>query len=210
MGIKIAIIDYGVGNLHSVKNAFDYIGVETVITNDKKVLECADGLLLPGVGAFADASDLLKETGLDVVLKKLCLIDKKPLLGICLGMQLLLDESLEGRGAKGLGFIKGRCERIKDTGLKIPHVGWNDIVIDKKESPIVKNTKDGSYVYFVHSYKAVVDSENLIAHTFYGETIPAIIQNDNIFGAQFHPEKSEKVGLELLKTFSEYVERQKK
>ena len=205
MSKKIAIIDYGMGNLHSVKNALDYIGAESFLASDEKVFSDADALILPGVGAFPDASDVLYGSGAAQKIKELC-AEGMPLLGICLGMQLLLDESDEVRISKGLGLIPGRCERIKDTGLKIPHIGWNDLTLDDKSCPLLQNTPDGAYVYFVHSYKAVLKSEeNLAAHTFYGEKIPALIQNKNVLGAQFHPEKSEKIGLDMLKGFYSYV-----
>ena len=205
--MKTVIIDYGMGNLHSVKNAFDFIGEDAVISSDFSDFDKADALLLPGVGAFPDASKVLYESGAAEKIKELCLVKNKPLLGICLGMQLLLDESDEVKLTKGLGLIGGRCERITDTGLKIPHMGWNDLVIDDKSCPLFSYTNTGDYVYFVHSYKAVLkDRANLCAHTFYGEEIPAVIGNGkNVFGAQFHPEKSEKVGLNMIKSFTEFV-----
>ena len=205
--MKTVIIDYGMGNLHSVKNAFDFIGEDAVISSDFSDFDKADALLLPGVGAFPDASKVLYESGAAEKIKELCLVKNKPLLGICLGMQLLLEESDEVKLTKGLGLIGGRCERITDTGLKIPHMGWNDLVIDDKSCPLFSYTNTGDYVYFVHSYKAVLkDRANLCAHTFYGEEIPAVIGNGkNVFGAQFHPEKSEKVGLGMLKSFADFV-----
>ncbi len=205
--MKTVIIDYGMGNLHSVKNAFDFIGEDAVISSDFRDLDGADALILPGVGAFPDASKVLFDSGAADKIIELCTVKEKPLLGICLGMQLLLDESDEVRTTKGLGLIHGRCEKITDTGLKIPHMGWNDLVIDDEKCPLFSNTKNGDYVYFVHSFKAVLDSrESLCAHTFYGEEIPAVIGNGkNVFGAQFHPEKSEKVGLDMLKSFTKFV-----
>lgn len=204
--MKTLIIDYGMGNLHSVKNAFDYIGEEAYISSDIKEMEKADALVLPGVGAFPDAADMLYDSGVAEKILELCGKEEKPLLGICLGMQLLLDESCEVRPARGLGLIHGKCERIADTGLKIPHMGWNDLTLDDKECPLLRNTKDGDYVYFVHSYKAVLeDRKSLLAHTFYGEEIPAVIGNGrNVFGTQFHPEKSERVGLDMIKSFCEF------
>ena len=205
--MKTVIIDYGMGNLHSVKNAFDFIGEDAVISSDFSDFDKADALLLPGVGAFPDASKVLYESGAAEKIKELCLVKNKPLFGICLGMQLLLEESDEVKLTKGLGLIGGRCERITDTGLKIPHMGWNDLVIDDENCPLFSNTQNGDYVYFVHSFKAVLkDRANLCAHTFYGEEIPAVIGNGkNVFGAQFHPEKSEKVGLNMIKSFTEFV-----
>lgn len=204
--MRTVIIDYGCGNLHSVKNAFDFLGEEAIISSELGEIERADALILPGVGAYPDAAKMLFDSGLAEVVTHLCK-DGKPLLGICLGMQLLLDESDEVRLTKGLGLIHGRVEKIKDTGLKIPHMGWNDLVLDDENCPLFENTKQGDYVYFVHSFKAVLnDRKNLLAHTFYGEEIPAVIGNGkNVFGAQFHPEKSEKVGLSMLKGFCNYV-----
>lgn len=205
--MKNVIIDYGMGNLHSVKNAFDFLGEDAVISNDFQDFITADALILPGVGAFPDASEVLYNSGAALIIKELCTVKEKPLLGICLGMQLLLDESYEVKLSKGLGLIGGSCKRITDTGLKIPHMGWNDLVIDDEKCPLFKNTKNSDYVYFVHSYKAVLnDRKNLLAHTFYGEEIPAVIGNGkNVFGVQFHPEKSEKVGLNMIKSFVNYV-----
>ncbi len=204
--MKTVIIDYGCGNLHSVKNAFDFLGEEAIISSDKGEIERADALILPGVGAYPDAAKMLFDSGIAEVVTRLC-NDGKPLLGICLGMQLLLDESDEVRLTKGLGLIHGRVEKINDFGLKIPHMGWNDLVLDDEACPLFENTKQGDYVYFVHSFKAVLsDRKSLLAHTFYGEEIPAVIGNGkNVFGAQFHPEKSEKVGLSMLKGFCNYV-----
>lgn len=205
--MRTVIIDYGMGNLHSVKNAFDYLGEDAVITSDYSSLDKADALILPGVGAFPDASGALYDSGAAEKIIELCTCCGKPLLGICLGMQLLLDESDEVRKTKGLGLIHGRCEKITDTGLKIPHMGWNDLIIDDHTCPLFSTTKSGDYVYFVHSFKAVLDSrENLCAHTLYGEEIPAVIGNGkNVFGAQFHPEKSEKTGLGILKSFVDFA-----
>lgn len=202
---KITVIDYGMGNLHSVKNALDFLGIDNEVTSDAKKILAAKSLILPGVGAFPDAMDVLEKTGIADIIKN---TSEKgvPLLGICLGMQLLLDSSKEVAFKKGLGLIKGTCDKIADTGLKIPHMGWNDLVIDKPDCPILKDVENGSYVYFVHSYKAILDdaSTSLAAHTNYGELIPAVITNGkNVFGAQFHPEKSEKIGLSILKAFSQ-------
>ena len=205
--MRVLIVDYGMGNLHSVKNAFDFIGEECYISSDVNEMEKADALLLPGVGAFPDASKMLFDSGIADKIIELCGKGNKPLLGICLGMQLLLSESDEVRLTKGLGLVPGRCERITDTGLKIPHMGWNDLTLDDKKCPLFTETRDGDYVYFVHSFKAVLENrENLLAHTFYGEEIPAVIGNGkNVFGCQFHPEKSEKIGLAMLKAFCEFV-----
>lgn len=206
MSKKIIITDYGMGNLHSVKNAFEYIGAQCALSSCPDDLESADAVILPGVGAFPDASDTLFDSGYAQKLTKLAK-DGMPILGICLGMQLLLEESDEVRPSRGLGLIKGRCEKIRDTGLKIPHIGWNDLIIDSPDCPILGGTKNGEYVYFVHSYKAVLsDSSALACHTFYGEDIPAAIFKDNVFGTQFHPEKSERAGLKILSAFCGYAD----
>lgn len=205
MSKKIIITDYGMGNLHSVKNAFEYMGAPCALSLRPDDLDGADAVILPGVGAFPDASDTLFNSGYAQKLTKLAK-DGMPILGICLGMQLLLEQSDEVRPTRGLGLIKGRCEKIKDTGLKIPHIGWNSLAVDSPDCPILKNTSDGDYVYFVHSYKAVLaDKANLACHTFYGEDIPAAIFKDNVFGTQFHPEKSERTGLKILSAFCEYA-----
>lgn len=208
----ITVIDYGMGNLHSVKNALDFLGIENEITPDAEKIKKADALILPGVGAFPDAMRTLESKGLDAIIKEKCSTGT-PLLGICLGMQLLVCSSEEVEFTGGLGLIKGKCEKITDTGLKIPHMGWNDLVVDKSDCPLLKYTNNGDYVYFVHSYKIVLEDndESLAAHTLYGETIPAVITNGkNVFGAQFHPEKSEKVGLQMLKAFAEFCKAQER
>lgn len=205
----ITIIDYGMGNLHSVKNALDFLGIENKITGETGEIKEATALLLPGVGAFPDAMRVLNEKGIADIIKEKC-ASGTPLLGICLGMQLLADSSNEVEYTKGLGLIKGKCVKISDTGLKIPHMGWNDLTVDLPECPILKYTSDGTYVYFVHSFKMELDNpaENLAAHTVYGEIIPGVITNGkNVFGAQFHPEKSEKAGLDMLKAFAEFCEK---
>lgn len=202
----ITIIDYGMGNLHSVKNSLDYLGIENRVSSDLEEIKNASALILPGVGAFPDAMHTLEEKGIAAVIKEKC-ADGTPLLGICLGMQLLVDSSEEVTFTEGLGLIAGKCVRITDTGLKIPHMGWNDLTVDKADCPVLSNTKNGNYVYFVHSYKIVLDNpeNNLAAHTMYGELIPAVITNGkNVFGAQFHPEKSEKIGLDMLKAFADF------
>lgn len=204
----ITIIDYGMGNLHSVKNALDFLRVENEITGDIEKIKSASALILPGVGAFPDAMATLKEKGIDRIIKQRC-EEGVYLLGICLGMQLLLDYSNEVTYTEGLGLISGGCERIVDTGLKIPHMGWNDLTISLADCPILKYTTVGKYVYFVHSYKACLKNEDecLGAYTLYGEKIPAVITNGkNVFGTQFHPEKSEAVGLDILRAFAEVAQ----
>lgn len=201
----IAIADYGVGNLFSLISSFEAIGVDAVVTSDRKEIKNADRILLPGVGAFADATEKLKTTGLgDVVCEQAK--GGKPLLGICLGMQLLFEKSFEYGVHDGLGLIPGNvrpiAEKIPD-GLKIPHIGWNALHF-KKESPLFADVPEGSFVYFVHSYYAADCEENVVALTEYGAELTAVVQKDNIFGCQFHPEKSGRTGLAILKAFSEY------
>lgn len=199
----ITVIDYGMGNLHSVKNALDFLGIPNKVIGLAKEIESADALILPGVGAFPDAMSTLDESRISQIIREKCAAGT-PLLGICLGMQLLVDSSTEVRPTKGLGLIRGKCEKMQPAGLKIPHMGWNDLTVDKKDCPILSLTKTGDYVYFVHSYKVILDNpeNNLAAHTVYGDTVSAVItDNKNVFGTQFHPEKSEKVGLDILKAF---------
>jgi len=198
----IAIVDYGVGNLFSLKSSFAAIGAETVLTPDPEVIKKADKILLPGVGAFGDAADKLKKTGLgDLIIEE---ANKgKPLLGICLGMQLLLEKSYEYGEHEGLGLIKGEIRPISDvipSNLKIPHIGWNSLDF-KEPSPIFKYVKNGDFVYFVHSYYGANCDKNVIATTEYGATLTAAVGNKNVFGCQFHPEKSGDVGLNILRGF---------
>ena len=199
--MKIGIIDYGMGNLHSVKNAFDSIGCETMISSDKNELKRADGLILPGVGAFPDAMSFLKRNGMDAFIKEISA--DRPLLGICLGMQLLFEHGFEFSECEGLGLIAGNVVKIDHPGVKIPHMGWNEITI-VNDSPLLKGVSNGDQVYFVHSYKAVVQNrQNLLATTDHGGEITAIVCKKNIFGCQFHPEKSGEIGLQILKNFKE-------
>ena len=193
-----AIVDYGVGNLKSVTNAMDYLGLSTRITSDPRELELADAIILPGVGAFPDAADKLRLTGLDRVLTAQA--EQKPILGICLGMQLLLDRGEEVRECAGLGLVPGRVRRI-ETGLKLPHIGWNSLSFPNP-SPLLAGVEEGSYVYFVHSFCAVADDPaTVIAHTDYGVPVTAAVQRGNVYGCQFHPEKSGEVGLQILRNF---------
>lgn len=198
----IAIIDYGVGNLFSLTSSFKAIGEDVVITGDPKIIEKADKLILPGVGAFGDASKKLFDSGLDkVILEQVK--NKKPLLGICLGMQMLFNESHEFGIHKGLGLIEGKVVYIDlPSNYKIPHIGWNALNF-KKESPILKYINENDFVYFVHSYHAVDCEKSLVATTEYGMGLTAIVQSDNVYGCQFHPEKSGDVGLKILKAFAE-------
>lgn len=197
-----AIVDYGVGNLKSVSNAMAYIGQETLITGDAGDLERADAIILPGVGAFPDAADKLRETGLDKVL--LSQSGHKPILGICLGMQLLFDNGEEGRECKGLGLVKGYVERIQ-TDFKLPHIGWNSLSF-YNDSPLFRGLGDGAYVYFVHSYCGHAQhGEDVIACTQYGSSVVAAVSHNGVYGCQFHPEKSGEVGLQILKNFGDLI-----
>ncbi len=196
---KIGIIDYGMGNLHSVKNALDFIGADSFVTDDIDELKTADGLILPGVGAFPDAMERLRSTGLDEFVKEY--VKNKPLIGICLGMQLLFDKSYEFRECEGLSLIGGEVVRIEEESLKVPHMGWNELKL-VNSSPIAASLKEGDQVYFVHSYKANVrDRADLVAVTDYGSEVTAIVAHGNVYGCQFHPEKSETVGLDILRSF---------
>ena len=203
----VAIVDYGVGNLFSLECSLNAIGAEVVITADPEILKKADQVLLPGVGAFEDAAKKLRATGLDIVIKDLAAAGK-PLLGICLGMQMLFEKSYEYGEHKGLGFIKGSVKPIRDVvsaDLKIPHIGWNPLIF-KTPSPLFKNIKEGDCVYFVHSYYATECEGAVIATTEYGAELTAAVANKNVFGCQFHPEKSGEVGLNILRGFCEIGE----
>ena len=196
----IAVVDYGVGNLKSVTNALGYLGLGSVITGDAGELERADSVILPGVGAFPDAADKLRATGLDRAVRAQA--EKKPVLGICLGMQLLFDGSSEVRECKGLSLVPGRVERI-ETCLKLPHIGWNGLTF-QNDSPIFRGLDDGTRVYFVHSFCACAESEaDVTARTDYGVSVVAAVGRGNVFGCQFHPEKSGEAGLQILKNFGE-------
>lgn len=200
----IAIIDYGVGNLFSLESSFKAIGADTVITSDINVLEKADKIILPGVGAFKDAVEKLRETGLfDAVID--LAKSGKPLMGICLGMQLLFDKSYEYGEHNGLGLIKGNVVPMEgkiDKALKIPHIGWNKLEF-KKNSKLFKYINDGDFVYFVHSYYACDCIDAITSTAEYDKDITATVEKDNIYGCQFHPEKSGQVGLNILKAFCE-------
>ena len=193
-----AIIDYGAGNLFSVKNALDYLGIENKVTKNAEDLRAADRLILPGVGAFPDAMRMLCESGLVEVIKEE--VQKKPLLGICLGMQMLFEKGYEFEETDGLGLIKGSVKLMTPENLPIPHIGWNELELNK---PCKLLEKGGEYVYFVHSYAADCPSENVAAYCDYGMKVPALVFNGNVYGAQFHPEKSGEAGLEMLKKFAQ-------
>ena len=199
----IAIVDYGAGNLMSVHNSLDFLGYENKIAASPEVIEQAAGVILPGVGAFPDAMDALHASGLtDAVLEA---AKEKPFLGICLGMQMLFEESDEVRPCKGLGLLPGRIERIR-TSLKLPQIGWNALDI-LRPNAMTEGVQQGDYVYFVHSFMAVPAEEgDLAAVTDYGARVPAMVARGNLFGCQFHPEKSGKVGLEMMKNFAKLTE----
>ena len=200
----IAIIDYGVGNLFSLRSSFAAIGQDAVVTRNIEEIRRADRLILPGVGAFQDAAEKLRASGMDKAVKEEA-ARGKPLMGVCLGMQMLFERSYEYGEHPGLGLLKGvirpMAGRIPEN-LKIPQMGWNDLKI-KKESPLLKYTREGEYVYFVHSYSAVNCDESLLAVTEYGADLTACVGKGNVFGCQFHPEKSGEVGLRILKAFCE-------
>lgn len=196
----IAIIDYGAGNLHSVKNALDFLGADSVITGNAEEILNADKVILPGVGAFGEAMSALTSSGLDAVVKQI-VQNGTPLLGICLGLQLMFEESEESPGVKGLGLFKGKCVKIPEHGLKIPHMGWNSIEL-AKNSKILK--EDNIYVYFVHSYYLNTPDEEIVsAYTQYGEKLGIAVERDNVFATQFHPEKSGDAGMTILRNFIE-------
>ena len=200
----IAIIDYGVGNLFSLCSSFAAIGEEAVVTNCIEEIRRADRLILPGVGAFQDAAKKLRDTGMDVAVKEEA-AKGKPLMGVCLGMQMLFERSHEYGVHEGLGLLKGEIRPIAEkipAGLKIPQMGWNALKI-VKDSPLLKYTKAGEYVYFVHSYSAVDCDDSLLAVTEYGADLTACVGKGNVFGCQFHPEKSGEAGLRILQAFCE-------
>ena len=201
----IAVIDYGVGNLFSLLSSLNYVGLHTKLTNDIEEIKNANGIILPGVGAFRDAIGNLEKYGL-----KETLINEakkgKPFLGICLGMQMLFEKSYEYGEYEGLGLINGTVEEIKkyipeNSDLKIPHMGWNSLIINErfKDDKILKDIDNNEYVYYVHSYFAKTDTKNIVTYSEYGTKIPGIVKNENVYGMQFHPEKSGDTGLNLLK-----------
>ena len=200
----IAIIDYGVGNLFSLKSSFSAIGYDVVVTADKTVIEKAERIILPGVGAFGDAVNKLRATGLDKVVVEQ--VKKgKPLLGICLGMQMLFERSLEYGEYEGLGLVKGTVKPIKDVispDLKIPHIGWNALKITGEKDGLFKYVKDGDHVYFVHSFYGA-DCDSVIATADYGVPLTASVAKNTVYGCQFHPEKSGQVGLNIVRAFCE-------
>lgn len=201
----IAIVDYGVGNLFSLSRSLAYVGADVCVTGDREKIKRAEKIILPGVGAFGDAIKKLRAARLDEVLvseaKK-----GKPILGICLGMQLLFDKSFEYGEHTGLGLIKGEIRPIADKiekNLKVPHIGWNSLEFTEKKSELFKYIHDGDFVYFVHSYYAADCEQSVIANAEYGAKLTAAVQNGNVYGCQFHPEKSGKTGLAILRAFCE-------
>lgn len=200
----IRIIDYGVGNLFSLRSSLRAIGIDADYTGNPAEIRKADKLILPGVGAFRDAREALRRTGLDRVVQEEA-GKGKPLMGICLGMQMLFNRSYEYGEYEGLGLIPGEIVPMEGRipkELPIPHIGWNELAL-KQPSPLMKNTANGDYVYFVHSYYAETSAEYVIATTDYGVEMTAAVQKDNVYGCQFHPEKSSAVGLSILKAFCE-------
>ena len=207
----IAVIDYGVGNLFSLLSSLNYVGLDTKLTNNIEEIKNAKGIILPGVGAFRDAIGNLEKYGL-----KETLISEakngKPFLGICLGMQMLFEKSYEYGEYEGLGLINGTVEEIKkyipeNSDLKIPHMGWNSLIINErfKDDKILKDVDNNEYVYYVHSYFAKTDTKNIVTYSEYGTKIPGIVKNENVYGMQFHPEKSGDTGLKLLKNWGELI-----
>ena len=201
----IAIVDYGVGNLFSLKSSLAALGLESIVSGDAEVLKAVDRIILPGVGAFGDAMAKLRESGLVPTI--LAEAEKKPLLGICLGMQLLFEQSCEYGVHEGLGLIPGQVRALKDDlddkSLKVPHMGWNSLEI-RRDDPIFRYFKNGEYVYYVHSFYAADCAESTIASSAYGNVeVTGIVRRGNVWGCQFHPEKSGDAGLRLLKAFSE-------
>ena len=201
----VAVVDYGVGNLFSLCSSLAAIGAEAVVTDDPAVLAAADRIILPGVGAFGDAADKLRERGLFDVLRDLA-AKGKPLMGICLGMQLLFEKGFEYGEHEGLGLIKGEVRPIAEVipaDLKIPHIGWNALLFTGEKSPIFRYLDEGDFVYFVHSFYGKNDDGSVIATAEYGAHLTAAVGRGNVYGCQFHPEKSGNVGLKILKAFCE-------
>lgn len=200
----IAIIDYGVGNLFSLRSSLNKIGADTVVTADPAVIAKADKLILPGVGAFADAAKKLRDSGLDKVIKAEAAAGK-PIMGICLGMQMLFEKSYEYGEHEGLGLLKGAVVPMEGSipaNLKIPHIGWNALKF-QKDSKLFKYIQEGDCVYFVHSFYASGCEDSLLATAEYGKDLTAVVAKDNVMGCQFHPEKSGDVGLNILRAFCE-------
>ena len=200
----IAIIDYGAGNLFSVKNALDFLKIENCIAKEPETIRQAAAMILPGVGAFPDAMEMLERKGMVPVIREEA--ERKPILGICLGMQLLFESSSEFRNTQGLGLIPGNVVKIDSHGLKIPHMGWNDLKV-LHPCAMTGEMEEDTYVYFVHSFRADTEEENISCYTEYGEKIPALVHRGFVYGAQYHPEKSGEAGLKMLKNFAKLVEK---
>lgn len=199
----IAIVDYGAGNIFSVKNALDYLGLDCKLTSDKDEIKAADAVILPGVGAFPAAMAMLEKSGLIDTIKEEAA--KKPLLGICLGMQMLFEKGYEFEECDGLGLIKGSVRYMDEPDLIIPHMGWNKLE-KLNDCPLLENIGDDEYVYFVHSYKAECADENIAAYSEYGGRVPALVFDGKfVYGAQFHPEKSGDTGLKILNNFGKLI-----
>ncbi|MGV3465202.1 MAG: imidazole glycerol phosphate synthase subunit HisH [Heyndrickxia sp.] len=192
----IGIVDYGMGNIASVRNTLARLGIQTIVSDQPELLEQASHIILPGVGSFQASIHEIEQRGLKNVIQDLA--KKKPILGVCLGMQLLFSEGFEGGRKEGLDLIPGQIKKI-ETSFILPHIGWNQLHIRNQRNSFYDF--EGEHVYFVHSYQAITDTKYIVATTDYGAEIPAIVQKDNVFGMQFHPEKSGKVGLELIKMF---------
>lgn len=198
----IAIVDYGAGNIFSVKNAMDYLGLPAELTSKADDIRNADGIILPGVGAFPWAMNMLTKSGLVEVIKEEAM--KKPFLGICLGMQLIFSKGYEFEETDGLGLIDGQVRLMTPEGLSIPHIGWNKLE-KNRECALLNGLGDDEYVYFVHSYAAECADEDVAAYCEYGSRVTALVNRGTVYGAQFHPEKSGKTGLKILSNFAELI-----
>ena len=198
----IAIVDYGAGNIFSVKNAMDYLGLPAELTSKADDIRNADGIILPGVGAFPWAMNMLTKSGLVEVIKEEAV--KKPFLGICLGMQLIFSKGYEFEETDGLGLIDGQVRLMPPEGLSIPHIGWNKLE-KNRECALLNGLGDDEYVYFVHSYAAECADEDVAAYCEYGSRVTALVNRGTVYGAQFHPEKSGKTGLKILSNFAELI-----
>lgn len=198
----IAIVDYGAGNIFSVKNALDYLGFEAELTGEADKIRSAEGIILPGVGAFPWAMNMLSQSGLVDVIKEEAV--KKPFLGICLGMQLIFSKGYEFEETSGLGLIEGEVKLMTPKDLSIPHIGWNKLEINR-ECALLNGLSDDEYVYFVHSFAAECPDENVAAYCEYGNKVTALVNKGTVYGAQFHPEKSGKTGLKILRNFAELI-----
>ncbi|MCE5343569.1 MAG: imidazole glycerol phosphate synthase subunit HisH [Eubacteriales bacterium] len=199
----IAVVDYGVGNLYSLTCSLNHIGAQAVVTRDEAALCAAEKIILPGVGAFGDAADKLRALKLDMLLKDQAALGK-PLLGVCLGMQLLFDQSEEYGLHEGLGLVHGRVISLasKVSRLKVPHMGWNSLMIQKPDDPLMAGVREGDYVYFVHSFYAADCEASLVASAEYGIPVAGVVRSGSVCGTQFHPEKSGEVGLRILASFA--------